>query len=746
MAGGRSQLSGTCCSHALSAGVLSGVFVLILVHDLTLNPGDLLVGVHSHGANDLTSVFLRYRDTPRMSGPDSLVILGWDSYLGLGMPVHGNPQMGLFYPPNWITLLTAPENVISWILVAHLWFAGAGAWILARRLSLGLAAAAVASIVSSGAPYLIAHLAEGHVSQVYTVAWMPWILLAFERFLDSNGVKWRAVAVCFALSFFAGHVQEIYYLALLLTSVIVGSAWLRFRSGEQRIAGQLLVYWTLAGLVGGALVAVDLIPVLLNSQMTGRGGKLSMSIAGTGLTAAHIQQLVNPFALGGPERIDSPHGFYWSRLFHFGCVPLVLALLGIICQWHRPQVRRLFWLCVVAVVFAFGTATPLYPLCHRFVPGVGGFREPARILFFCSFAIAMLAAAGTETLVSALKNRFLRTAVGLVPAVLIGAELTRHSNQVVAVTDQTGLRKNSAVSKLLSGSSGDFRILAKQAVYSDLESSRDRVRRVRGYEPFVQIRFAWMVDALFDLPDDGLDFPGFRDVDLSTVNDSVADLLGIRYVISETAQAPRDGWQTVDEGDMPLPVHLNGEGDLRIQYHVYENESPLPRAFVIGAVKETKGTSISDSVDVLEQIDPRESVLLDRDVLDSVTRQPFTPCSVKSVSSDSIEVEVRISEPGYLVLTDLFSPGWTASVDDKPVPVIPAYLSFRAVPLPAGDHTVRFEYQCPGQREGILLSSLAVIGLCLSLAFASRRDGKESGDARDDAESVGESEAGADSP
>jgi uncharacterized membrane protein YfhO len=44
------------------------------------------------------------------------------------------------------------------------------------------------------------------------------------------------------------------------------------------------------------------------------------------------------------------------------------------------------------------------------------------------------------------------------------------------------------------------------------------------------------------------------------------------------------------------------------------------------------------------------------------------------------------------VLTDTFYPGWTASVDGSPQPILRANYLFRAVRLPAGDHRVTFVY------------------------------------------------------
>jgi hypothetical protein len=87
---------------------------------------------------------------------------------------------------------------------------------------------------------------------------------------------------------------------------------------------------------------------------------------------------------------------------------------------------------------------------------------------------------------------------------------------------------------------------------------------------------------------------------------------------------------------------------------------------------------------------------------------------------EALTVETSSSGPAYLVLSDSFDPGWSATLDGRPVPIRPAYLAFRAVYLPAGTHRVEFTYRPAGFRAGLILSSIGLT-VCLVLLVWPRR-------------------------
>ncbi len=67
------------------------------------------------------------------------------------------------------------------------------------------------------------------------------------------------------------------------------------------------------------------------------------------------------------------------------------------------------------------------------------------------------------------------------------------------------------------------------------------------------------------------------------------------------------------------------------------------------------------------------------------------------------------------LLADTWYPGWIATVDGVPAPILRANYLFRGVPVPAGEHVVTMRFQPASLRTGLLVTAVAVVGLLLLL-------------------------------
>ena len=79
------------------------------------------------------------------------------------------------------------------------------------------------------------------------------------------------------------------------------------------------------------------------------------------------------------------------------------------------------------------------------------------------------------------------------------------------------------------------------------------------------------------------------------------------------------------------------------------------------------------------------------------------------MAPDRVVVEAEASGAAHLVLVDAYDPGWRATVDGRPSPVLRANVAFRGVALPAGRHVVEFLYRPRSVMWGLWISGAALL-------------------------------------
>jgi hypothetical protein len=152
---------------------------------------------------------------------------------------------------------------------------------------------------------------------------------------------------------------------------------------------------------------------------------------------------------------------------------------------------------------------------------------------------------------------------------------------------------------------------------------------------------------------------------------------------------------------------------------VFENQAALPRAFLAA-----RGVTVTPDDWALVSLtdtpfDPRTMVLLERDAerahpgpeLDGAPIGPGERAEIVRYTPDRVTVHVRADEARYLVLTDSYFPGWQARVDGVPVEIERADYLFRAVRVPAGEHTIEWQYQPTSLIVGAMISAAGLMAM-----------------------------------
>jgi hypothetical protein len=156
---------------------------------------------------------------------------------------------------------------------------------------------------------------------------------------------------------------------------------------------------------------------------------------------------------------------------------------------------------------------------------------------------------------------------------------------------------------------------------------------------------------------------------------------------------------------------------------VLQNLLALPRATVVGRYEVVQpARAIIDSV-TNGILDPAEVTYLESDPGLALGPVEGATARITAYNLNDVTVEVSTPGPALLRLADQWYPDWKATVDGKSAPILRADYLLRAVPVPAGDHTVVFRFQSAAVRNGLTLTLIST-AMILGLLFAGWRQGR----------------------
>ncbi|MGY0389902.1 YfhO family protein [Nocardioides sp. WG-D5] len=183
----------------------------------------------------------------------------------------------------------------------------------------------------------------------------------------------------------------------------------------------------------------------------------------------------------------------------------------------------------------------------------------------------------------------------------------------------------------------------------------------------------------------------------------------------------------IDGSAICAPVRPERGDGLRVVHAsagavVYERASALPRVRWAGT-SEVVPDGATRVQRLTEGVEPG-TVLLD-DSSTPAASGSTAKVDVRRDEAETISADVTADGAGYLVVADSIArPGWSATVDGRPVDLVAGNHAFAAVPVPDGTHTVTLSYDAPGLRTGAvvsLLGALVTLGLLVVPALVGRR-------------------------
>jgi hypothetical protein len=435
-------------------------------------------------------------------------------------------------------------------------------------------------------------------------------------------------------------------------------------------------------------------------------------------------------AMGGGE----------SWPYYIGVFPLFLAVTAIWRCWTNLWVRYLTILAVLAFAYALGELSPLNGILYAVVPELWQNREPSRFFYLVSFALAVLSAFGLDSLLDGAGNRalwaparpFLKWIAIVCGAALVLPGLINQITFNIWVSFSLLLIIASCgwfYRLTLGPAPSSFRFLLVAFILFDLgafywhEASWSEAAKLGDkYQQMLTLR----QPVAFIKAQPGL----FRIRVAADPEPNVGDYYAVQSLWGGGATIMTDYSRFMVREDLlnvRYRIRPAATPDPGAIYHdsfwkVYEDKAGYPRAWL------THQAIVEPSHDaVFTRIGKAGSDFHDVAIVESPLPRNLDPNATgdsirfRSYEADSMSMDVNTAGTALLVVSEVFYPGWKATVNGQPAEIHKTDGALRGILVAGGFSHVVMKYVPVSIYAGAVLSILTVGGVLVWCVLLWRR-------------------------
>jgi len=677
----------------------------------------------------------------------------WNQFSGCGMPLVGDIQATVLAPVHFALACFPNVRTYNLILVGEIGFCLLGAYALARLLTLERLPAALAALAYTFSPYVLYYL---ELLSGTSQALLPALLAGYVYTARFAGRLSLLLATLMTATFvLSGHPESSLYGVVFACVLYLTVGYWRIRvQGRSSLAS--LVLWRnllIIGLLSFGLCAPVLLPFIefLNCGDSYKYGDGAAAFAPwQGLVLNLIQPCYGPSSpfLGALAWALLPVSIFTVKKHRLLVMALAaLALVSI------TLIGRLGWLDTLLKVRPLSYLITVYliPLFLLFVSLLAGFglqaltalRLPnqfrrakalSKVLSVATSIAVLLPLAIFYSGISLSRFDFDQTVPAMhfeLQSVVVNIALLGifyvltsffHRNACNKLVVWSAVILNFTSSLIVARTAlpiqphfdfprtqiTDFFALHPGRIVSIVEHVLKPnsnvvygIPSLRVHNPLLPARFAEFAVIC------GANLDDFRNQSYNDIADLI-DLASVKYLVTQFKPLPARYKQ----------VYVSSEG-----IGVYENPQSLPEAYLVANCHFVASKAEARSILTSGSFDPHQQVILEQGEPSSAAVEVSSWHHVQKTiagltparpSPNRVLVSYSSPKPSCLVLTDTFYPGWKATIDGKDAAILRANFLFRAVMVPAGDHTVTFDYDPFSFRLGV---AFALISFFLMLAF-----------------------------
>jgi hypothetical protein len=638
----------------------------------------------------------------------------WRSDTFSGSPAFANPQSMYTHPFHILFLLVRPERVVGLVIWLQLLLGALGGYYAGTVLRLSTPGRLLVAIALLFSFKTILAVYAGWLTLIPGMAAMPLLFAAAAVALERPSLR---SALLFggagALVLHSGHPQFPYYASLFVAVWAAVTLGRHMLTGHRWKAVEIAGTLTLGGVMAAGLSAYVIAPIAYNAALVTRwSSSYEIFLGDHPLVPSGLLTIFNPELFGTP--LDGSFAGAWETVVYFGAMTSLLAVAGTAKGQHRPYVGAL--VAGVVISLALGVYTPLTHVAYTFVPGFHLFRLPARVLFVTAFFVCCLAGVGLDIVISSARTVQSRRLAAAVIIGLVALEGSFWARRYLRVPEAAPYVARPAYVRLLASADPATRVASlSRSTPSYGAAAPLGLQLIAGYDPFNLDHYQRFIDLLqYDRVVDSEPVGAYRQPNWTDVRQVVRfDMLAalnVQYLVAPTPV-------TVPAGDYSLIGSFDDQPQFRFYegvstgpVFVYRNERPLGRAFFV-----------SDVVTVADQKAAVAAVLKTDLRTTAVIAGPLS--NVSSGASATDRVDVLRTAPGhldlatrsagtrFLVISEVWLPGWRARVDGRPADLSRADIALQGLWLVPGEHRVELAYWPPGLTGGLIMTALTACGV-----------------------------------
>jgi hypothetical protein len=732
---------------------------LIFYHSLLITNGKILSG------DDIKAVYSPYKTFFSQSLKTYLELPLWNPYIFGGQPFLANPTAGILYPLNYLFVIINTDYAFGYMFVIDTILIGLFTYLYARTIKLSESGSLVSAVTFMFCGTIGTRIFPGHLFIVDAFVWFPLILFCFEKIISTKKFLYAILgAIVIFLMILAGHTQITFYVMFIsLIYLFLRSLAEYYKNKELKTILTIYILTLFSLLFAFGLSAIQLLPTIELSKLSVRNIGISFQFATEFSTHPYeLLSFVLPHFYGAtPNNTFWGIGNEWELIAYLGVIPLILSLITL-CYVRNKYIFIFTGLAIFSILFSLGKHFSLFALFFKFVPFFNIFRVPARMLFVYSFAISILAGFGINFLLNLnyKKNKYkllkvLNACLLLISSTILLVLIFLKTHNGLFLYEKYVLKNSYAINinhlQLYNQTLSDLVLLSSflfiylilllllnrkiltKSVFSIIIIFVIFLNLFMYISPFIKMDYPKNVYPtnkiiayiqkdkstfrVFDFSKENYDdilrnelqsitgvdaifLKNYRDylwqmgnynylpydsyIDLTSIkNEDMLSQLNVKYIISQ---------KMLKLNEYKLVDITKGEMD---KNYLYENKNEYPRAYDV---------PIADTL------------IKNSNIKFGNIKLPQT-ADITYYSPNRIIVSTKINKPEYLVLSEIYFPGWKAYDNGKETTIVKANGIFRSIYLDRGNHSIVFKYEPFSLELGELITFATIIFLFAYLTW-----------------------------